>query len=605
MSDDARRERWREGHALLVERARRIPELLQQALEAPLPDLGARLAGVGCVRTTGLGSSAAHARYLAFLLAEHAGRAARFVPAGDFVAGPGPRAGDEALVVFSQALSPNARFALQRPGDWRALVLVTALVGEEGGPEEQVLVNEVRGAGGIVLELPGGAERGALVRVAGPLCGYAVALRVALALGADPAALDPSASAIVARVERAAAEGAELPASALEGPLALLALGSYTELVANLRLKLVEGLLRTPPPVWDLLAFAHGPFQQLYEERATLLAFTHEGDAREEELLARLGAALDAGRHRLLRLPATLPGALAIFEHEARLNRLVLERMAAEAIDPVDFPGRGADAPLYRFAPSDGSRIESFTSPELAAALAKGRTTAVLPLGATEQHGAHLPLATDTWIADALAERLCARIPEAVRLPTLPLGCSGEHLDFPGTLSLSAATLHAVLADVLASLGRHGFERVFLFSAHGGNAAPLEEALPALRAAAPELEVLAFTDLGALTRRLHACSAGFGVPASAAGHHAGEIETSIGAALWPSRLRAGRARPGLAFDGPDAQALFYPSLRANAPDGVVGDPTVASPERAERYLRAWADLLAECYRAGRTTAAGT
>ncbi len=593
MSPEASPERWREGHALLVRRAGGIPALLREALGAPLPALPDGLADARVIRTTGLGSSAAHARYLAFLLAEHAGLRARFAPTGDFLAGPRSGAEDEALVVVSQALSPNARFALQRPEKWKALVLVTALGEEDASDEERDLLDGVREAGGAVVTLPGGAERGALLRVAGPLCGYAVALRVAQALGCE---LAVPADTIVGRVERAAACGAGEPAADLAGPLALVAMGSYAGLLANLRLKLVEGLLRPPPAVWDLLEFAHGPFQQAYEGGATLLAFTRDGDEHEEELLARLAAVLDPRRHALLRLPASLPGALAIFEHEARLNRLVLDRMAAEAIDPVAFPGRGADAPLYGLGPRTTRRFEALTSPEVAAAIAGGRTTAVLPLGATEQHGAHLPLATDSWIADALAERLCARLPEAVRLPTLTVGCSPEHLDFPGTLSLAAGTLAAVLGDVLASLARQGFERVFLFSAHGGNVGPLEEALPKLRESTPELEVSAFTDLARLTGRLHECSAGFGVSAAAAGHHAGEVETSILAALRPSSVLAGEARPGLAFDGSDAQALFYPSLRPHAPDGVVGDPTAASPERAEAYLRVWTDLLVESYR---------
>src|SRR5438132_1511096 len=88
----------------------------------------------------------------------------------------------------------------------------------------------------------------------------------------------------------------------------------------------------------------------------------------------------------------------------------------------------------------------------------------------------HLPLATDTRIGDALAERFCRRIPEAIRLPTLPVGCSSEHWGFSGTLSLSSATFAAVLNELVTSLAACGFLRVFLFSAHGGNFAPLAHA---------------------------------------------------------------------------------------------------------------------------------
>src|SRR5262249_11352201 len=73
--------------------------------------------------------------------------------------------------------------------------------------------------------------------------------------------------------------------------------------------------------------------------------------------------------------------------------------------------------------------------------VARGCRPAILPLGSTEQHGPHLPLDTDTVIGDALAERLCAAVDDAVACPTLPLGCTGEHLGFPGTLHVEPATL--------------------------------------------------------------------------------------------------------------------------------------------------------------------
>ncbi len=93
-------------------------------------------------------------------------------------------------------------------------------------------------------------------------------------------------------------------------------------------------------------------------------------------------------------------------------------------IDQARWPGRGRDGPLYDIArPTRSTRaaapvtavaprdaLADLTWPELALALRAGRDTAVVPLGATEQHGPHLPFATDTWIADALAERFCARV---------------------------------------------------------------------------------------------------------------------------------------------------------------------------------------------------
>ncbi|HJW68940.1 MAG TPA: creatininase family protein, partial [Candidatus Binatia bacterium] len=86
-----------------------------------------------------------------------------------------------------------------------------------------------------------------------------------------------------------------------------------------------------------------------------------------------------------------------------------------------------------------------------------------------------------------------------------------------------------------------------------------------------------------------------GIPLAESGHHAGEFETSILLALDPSRVRGTAMVPGLPA-GSDAQHLFYPDLRANAPDGVVGDPRRADAARGLRYLRAWTGLLADAYR---------
>src|SRR5262249_11673882 len=157
--------------------------------------------------------------------------------------------------------------------------------------------------------------------------------------------------------------------------------------------------------------------------------------------------------------------------------------------------------------------------PEVAALVARGCRTAVLPLGSTEQHGPHLPLDTDTVIGDALAERLCAEVGDALACPTLPLGCASEHLSFPGTLHLEPATLVAVLRDTIRALGRPGIARVFIFSAHGGNAEPLRAALPELRRACGPVAVDAFTDLDRVTAVLHAESAAAGVDPAVAGHH--------------------------------------------------------------------------------------
>jgi creatinine amidohydrolase len=280
------------------------------------------------------------------------------------------------------------------------------------------------------------------------------------------------------------------------------------------------------------------------------------------------------------------------------LDHLMLRFVGARGIDPARWPGRGLDGPLYDTEDWVGGerRLAHMSRPELERAIAAGRTTAVLPLGSTEQHGPHLPFATDTRIADALADRFCASVREAIRLPALAIGCSSEHLGFPGTLTISPQTLAAVLRDVLEPLASCGFEKVFVFSAHGGNFDALARALPELRKIAAPLEVVAFTDLGGLTATLQREAAAHGISAEVSGHHAGETETSIMLALDRTSVRAATLAAGFVEPTADPQSLFYPRLRARAPAGTVGDPSAADAARGERYLELWTGLLTTAYR---------
>jgi creatinine amidohydrolase len=574
---------------VLREALARSPEQLRR-YEVDAPGALRDLAPPRFVVTTGAGSSAGHARYLAALLAEH-GVPARFLPLDAF-----PRQGhpNDALVVFSQGLSPNARLALENAEHWERVVAVTASAASSDPARRRALVSLAE-RGVRVLPALGVDEFGTLLRIEGPLGGYAAALGLAAALGA-PVRFEAEriATAMEAALSRTHRQAKSLAARLGADTLLLLASGPYRDAVENLRLKCTEGLLRSVPPVSDAIELAHGPFQALFPGSATLLAFTRPDAPHERERLGRLRSMLDPGRHRLIPIEAALPGFEAVFEHEVWMNALVIEALEAAGSDPGDWPGRGLDGPIYDLAPHPPALAEQ-TWPELESALRAGRRLAVLPLGAIEQHGPHLPFATDSWIAAALAERFCARIPAAVRLPTLALGASSEHLDFPGTLSLAPETLVDVLGDIARSLARHGFEEIFCFSAHGGNLAALRSATATLEAAAAPARWIAVTDHRPLTKQLYALAEAAGVSAAAAGQHAGEIEASIVAALRPGALRRELLAPGRIEPDPGSGDLFYPSLRPNAPSGTVGDPRPADPTRAARYLDAWVDGLVSVY----------
>jgi creatinine amidohydrolase len=601
---------WREGHQRLEARIRALPAALRDGARAcPAPPVSRAIVAGDAIVTTGIGTSGAHARFLAEIWNARIPIPARFTPPSALLATPPPEASHRTLVLFSQGLAPNARLLLRHRASWRHIVVLTAATEDgarrAGDDVKAEFLADLRTTGVDLLPFVAGEnEYDTLVRVTGAMAGYWGALQLVESIVPSMPGRAPDLDAICAAIAAAPARLAALdppidPAWLATAP-AFLTTGTYGAMVENLRLKVLEGMLLPAPPIWDLLDVAHGPYQQAFDGPATLLALTRPDAPGEDDLLGRLGAMLDPARHRLVRLAATLPAPFAVFEHEALVNELLLRGIAARGIDQVDWPGRGKDAPLYaldRETPlRSGHRLADLTWPELEALLAAGPRTAVIPLGATEQHGPHLPFATDTWIADALARRLCARFDDAVQCPTLSVGCSREHLDFPGTLDVRDATLHAMLADLVASLCRHGFARAFVFSAHGGNYAALRAMLPALRAAAAPMRVDAFTDLDGLTAALHEAGAALGVDAGAAGHHAGEVETSMLLGLRPGAVRSAAIAPGLVARVDDPQALFYPSLRPNAPSGAVGDARGASGAHAARYLEVWSALLASAYR---------
>src|SRR5699024_8876961 len=114
-------------------------------------------------------------------------------------------------------------------------------------------------------------------------------------------------------------------------------------------------------------------------------------------------------------------------------------------------------------------RLDKMTTPEAANAISRARV-ALIPVGATEQHGPNLVTGVDWRIAEELANRVAAEThPISVVVPPLPFGLSGHHLGFPGTLHISAATFTAVVKDVAFSLKRHGIEKVLFVNGHRGN----------------------------------------------------------------------------------------------------------------------------------------
>jgi mycofactocin precursor peptide peptidase len=205
-------------------------------------------------------------------------------------------------------------------------------------------------------------------------------------------------------------------------------------------------------------------------------------------------------------------------------------------------------------------RLGCATSPEL---LGRVDIHLLVPLGATEQHGPHLPLNTDTLIASGVAEAAAAGRADVVVAPALPYGSSGEHAGFPGTLSLGQAAVEITLVELVRSAT--DFRDVTLVSWHGGNAEPVARAIERLRGEG---------------RAVHLWEP----HVNGGDAHAGWVETSLMLALAPDLVRG--ERPVGATQPLDA---LLPRLRedgvaAVSRNGVLGDARGASADDGRALL---------------------
>ncbi len=219
------------------------------------------------------------------------------------------------------------------------------------------------------------------------------------------------------------------------------------------------------------------------------------------------------------------------------------------------------------------------TWPEAEAFGADARCTALIPLGALEQHGPHMPLATDSLIVEALARSVAERVDRPVLVtPVIPAGLSDHHTGFAGTVSLTSGSLESVLIAFLESFRRMGLRRCALITAHGGNFAYMGRFAELY--STEELTVSAFSDFSAYLVEMFAAATELGIEPPASDVHAGAIETGLGQHLFPGLIRPGWAEvEGLSDGSPDiVERVMVDGVRSVSATGVLGTPALATPE---------------------------
>lgn len=242
-------------------------------------------------------------------------------------------------------------------------------------------------------------------------------------------------------------------------------------------------------------------------------------------------------------------------------------------------------------------KMENMTWVDISKAIQGGSDKVLFTVSATEQHGPHLPISSDSDCDDVIGEMVARKLGNTLQAPTVRVGCSEHHIKFPGTISLRKSTLKEIVFDYIHSLSLHGFKTIIIIPLHGGNFEPLKEFKEEIKGKF-KLNIIIITDLMGLIEVTMKASQKKGISPEEAGAHAGETETSIMLYLKPQYVKMERAQKGFVgkFDEEVANKIFNGGIGVVSNIGVLGDPTKAKAEWGKEYLEDIAENITDIIR---------
>lgn len=236
---------------------------------------------------------------------------------------------------------------------------------------------------------------------------------------------------------------------------------------------------------------------------------------------------------------------------------------------------------------------EHLRAPELKE-LAEKDAIVLMPMGAIEQHGPHLPVSTDlisaSWVSELVAERLEAKGLPVVIAPSFVIANSLHHMHFPGSLSLEPTTFMQVLKEQCSSIASQGFRKIAIINGHGGNISPINVAIIDIN-----------RELGITVYNVP-CTGGIDespfLDKQTGMNHSGEVETSIVLAYDESLVdpcykeMSGYPANCTKYEDSGVLATFH-YMEAHTENGIMGDATTSSKEKGLALVNAYADTIAQ------------